>query len=79
MNEREAGDQAWRDDDELDALLLAAKAKGIDALIGKLDIGGAASRPNHSGHPQSPVPRSGHSAEGTCRSRAPRAPPDAMG
>lgn len=78
MNEDEAGDPARRDDDELDSLLLAAKAKGMDALISALNMGGAASRHNHSGDPQSPVPRSAHPAEGTCRSRAPRSPPDAM-
>jgi hypothetical protein len=79
MNEHEAGDPAWEDDDdELDALLLAAKVKGMDALISALNMGGAASRHNHPGDRQSSVPRSAQPAEGTCRSRASRSPPDAM-
>jgi hypothetical protein len=78
MNEHEAGDPAWGDDDELDALLLAAKAKGMDALISAINIGGAASRHDHPGDRQSPVPPSAQPAGGTCRSRASRSPPDAM-
>jgi hypothetical protein len=78
MNEHEASDPAWGDDDELDALLLAAKAKGMDALISALKMGSAAPRHNHPGDRQSPVPRSAQPADGTCRSRASRSPPDSM-
>jgi hypothetical protein len=78
MNAHAAHDAAWRDDDELDALLLAAKTKGVDALISALNMGGAASRHNRLGDRQSPVPGSSHPAEGKCRSRAPRSPPDGM-
>jgi hypothetical protein len=38
MDENEAYDPTWRDDAELDALLLAAKMTGLADLDGALDI-----------------------------------------
>lgn len=38
MDDNEAYDPTWRDDAELDALLLAAKMAGLAALDGALDI-----------------------------------------
>jgi hypothetical protein len=38
MDENEAYDPTWRDDAELDALLLAAKMAGLADLDGALDI-----------------------------------------
>lgn len=38
MDENDAYDPTWRDDAELDALLLAAKMAGLADLDGALDI-----------------------------------------
>jgi hypothetical protein len=78
VNEHQAGDPAWRDDDDLDALLLAAKMMGLEALRDSLPMDAALSPPTSESNRQLPVPGSAGLAEDMRRSRPSRSPPGAV-